>query len=68
MTYTLNISGMSCDHCVRRVRKALGTVPGVTVEQVEVGRAVVADDDEPNGRAAVVRVLDEAGYAAEIAR
>jgi copper chaperone len=66
MPYTLTISGMSCDHCVRRVTEALSAVPGVTVKEVVVGRAVVEDHGDPAKRAAVLRAVDDAGYAAEV--
>ena len=37
----LTIDGMHCDACVRRVTQTLGSVPGVRVGRVEVGRAEV---------------------------
>ena len=33
----LEVAGMSCDHCVKAVRDALASVPGVTVHEVKVG-------------------------------
>ena len=41
---TILIDGMSCGHCVAAVRRALGAVPGVTVEQIELGSATLAYD------------------------
>ena len=41
---TISISGMSCGGCVNSVRNALARLPGVEVEQVEVGTAVVSYD------------------------
>ena len=38
----IDISGMSCGHCVARVTKALSSVPGVRVDDVQVGSARVA--------------------------
>lgn len=66
-TRTLHIGGMSCDHCVRAVREALGSVEGLAVDDVQIGEATVRPSDpsiawdvlEPRLRAA----LDEAGYA-----
>jgi copper chaperone len=37
----LTIDGMHCDACVRRVTQMLGSIPGVRVSRVEVGRAEV---------------------------
>lgn len=41
---TVQIDGMSCGHCVAAVRRALRALPGVDVEQVEVGSATIAYD------------------------
>jgi copper chaperone len=41
---SLTIAGMSCGHCVRGVERALGRLPGVQVEQVGIGSAVIACD------------------------
>ncbi len=37
----LTIDGMHCDACVRRVTQTLGSIPGVRVSRVQVGRAEV---------------------------
>jgi copper chaperone len=66
MTVTLAITGMSCDHCVRHLRHALGRVPGVTVHQVSVGRALVDYSGEPDALAAILRAVDDAGYEARV--
>ena len=61
-TETLQIDGMSCDHCVRAVREALDGVSGAVVESVEVGRAVVDAGPEAS-RDQLVEAVQEAGYA-----
>jgi copper chaperone len=62
-TETLTIAGMSCGHCVAAVRTALESVDGLTVEDVRVGEARVRYDDEAVGPDAVVRAVEEEGYA-----
>ena len=57
---TLDIKGMSCGHCVGAVSKALRAVPGVEVENVDVGTATVRFDP-----AAVTRAQLSAAVAAE---
>ena len=59
---TLQIDGMSCDHCVRAVREALEGVSGAVVESVEVGRATVDAGPEAT-RADLVEAVEGAGYA-----
>lgn len=68
MIHTIAIAGMTCEHCVRRVTKALAGVPGVTVKNVQVGRAVVEDAGDPGTESAVLQAIAAAGYAAEVAR
>lgn len=67
MTIRLNIAGMTCQHCVKAVREALITVPGV--EQVvdvnlERGEAVV--EGSPDATQLVAAVSEE-GYEAKVA-
>lgn len=61
-TVTIGISGMSCGHCVAAVNKALAAVPGVLVEQVQIGSATVAFDPATTTRATIDSAIDEAGY------
>lgn len=65
---SLRISGMSCDHCVMHVTRALKSVPGVTEVELpgwESGRAeVTASADIPD--TALVEAVQEAGYGAEV--
>ena len=59
---TLSINGMSCDHCVRAVRDALGKIDAVTPETVEIGSATVSYDAGVVSRETIVRSVEEAGY------
>lgn len=36
---TIQVRGMSCDHCVRRVTQALAAVPGVVEAHVDLASA-----------------------------
>lgn len=59
----LEVTGMTCDHCVARTAKALEAVPGVESAQVtlEPGAAVVNGDVTADTLIAAVK---EAGYTA----
>ena len=63
-TTQLNITGMSCGHCVKAVEKALRGVPGVQSAEVslEAGRATVQGDADAQALMAAVK---EEGYGAE---
>ena len=66
MTHTLSITGMSCDHCVRRVTRALAGVAGVSVKDVQVGRARIDTSDDPRVVSQAIEALTAAGYPAQV--
>lgn len=62
--FTLKIEGMHCGNCVRRVKTALEAVDGVTLEEVEVGRATGSYDPEETSPAVLAELVTKAGYQA----
>ena len=61
---TLQISGMSCSHCVSAVKQALGDVPGVKVENVAIGKAVISYEPAITKTTDITDALADAGYEA----
>lgn len=61
-TLELEISGMSCGHCVSAVRGALQELDGVDVKKVEIGSATVEYDPARSSREAIENAIEEAGY------
>lgn len=61
MTATLKISGMSCQHCVNRVKKAIDAL-GVIAADVQIGSATVEYDEAKLSADAVKKAVEEAGY------
>ncbi|MCC6245345.1 MAG: heavy-metal-associated domain-containing protein [Gemmatimonadaceae bacterium] len=59
---SMQISGMSCGHCVAAVKKALESVAGVAVHEVAIGRAQIEYDDAQTSTAAIVQVVEDEGY------
>jgi copper chaperone CopZ len=59
---TLHIDGMNCGHCLNAVRQALLSMPGVHVETVRMGRAVVSYDDRAVDLSTIQNAIAEAGY------
>jgi copper chaperone len=61
---TLKIQGMTCNHCVMRVAKALKAVPGVQDAQVDLQKAeaVVTYEEEKVTRDKLGFAVVEAGY------
>jgi copper chaperone CopZ len=61
---TLHIAGMSCGHCLHAVTDALSSRPGVQLESLHMGRAVVSYDEQTTDRAAIESLIAGAGYSA----
>ncbi len=63
MTSIVTIKGMSCNHCVNAVAKALNGLPGVTDVNVDLdkGQAVVEHDPSVS-LASVHKEIEKAGY------
>jgi len=61
---TLKIQGMTCNHCVMRVSKALKAVPGVQDALVDLqkGEASVTFDDAKATQEKMSKAVVEAGY------
>ena len=58
----MKIEGMSCQHCVMAVKKALGVVPGVFASDVQIGSAAVQYDDAKTQQKDIEAAIEKAGY------
>ncbi len=58
----LKIDGMSCHHCVMRVKKAIEEVNGVKSSEVDVGSAKVVYDEAVTNGEAIEKAVEGAGY------
>jgi copper chaperone len=65
-TVSLDVSGMSCGHCVAAVEKALKGVQGVDTASVEVGKATVTLDPEVASVDEIIDAVEDAGYQATL--
>jgi copper chaperone len=63
---TLNVAGMSCEHCVKAVERAVGALTGVVNVNVDLaaGTVAVEYDDEKVTREEIVTEIEEQGYDA----
>ncbi len=60
---TIKISGMSCEHCVKRVTKALETLPGVKNVKVSLERAeATLEAPAELSLEKIAKAIREAGY------
>lgn len=64
----LKVEGMTCNHCVGRVQKALDAAPGVHAAKVDLdsGTAEIRFGPEID-TAALIGVVQSAGYSAQAA-
>lgn len=64
MTTTLTAPSISCGGCANAIRRALGTVPGVSDVDVDVAQktVTVTHEEEATLRETIVAALDRAGF------
>jgi copper chaperone CopZ len=62
----LTIEGMSCGHCVGRVRRTLENIDGTQVTSVQIGSADAVIDPERTSPDVLIRAVSDAGYAASV--
>ena len=63
-TIELNITGMTCDHCVRSVTNALKDVPGDEVVSVSLEKNAAIVKGDSVDIAALVAAVEEEEYGA----
>ncbi len=56
------IEGMSCQHCVMAVKKAVEGLKGVKSAQVEIGKATVKYEEGKVRPEDIEKAIKEAGY------
>jgi len=59
---TIMIDGMSCMHCVMRVKKAIEGLSGINNVNVEIGKATVSFDDTKTSQKEIEAAITKAGY------
>ena len=59
---TMDISGMTCGHCVGSVKRALQGLDGVAIEQVTLGKATVNYEPGATSPARIAEAIEEEGY------
>ena len=58
----IQIEGMSCQHCVMAVKKAIGALQGIDQADVAVGKAVVKYDDSKVKKEEIETAVEKAGF------
>jgi copper ion binding protein len=59
----IKIKGMTCQHCVMSVTKALGTLPGVKNLKVDLVKGEAAFENTQNvSRDSLRKAVEDAGY------
>lgn len=66
MMTTIKVKGMSCQHCVNAVTKALRSIEGIRDVKVSLEKAEATfTETKPVDRDLIQEVLKKAGYEAE---
>ena len=58
----MKVEGMTCQHCVMRVKKAIEQVPGVSRTEVVIGTARIAYDESRVKEEDLEQAVEKAGY------
>jgi len=58
----IKIEGMSCQHCVMRVKKALDVIAGISETNVIVGSASIKYDEAKVKMEDIYSAIEKAGY------
>ncbi len=59
---TIAIEGMSCQHCVMRVKKAIEGLKGINKSDVQIGQAKVTFDESLIQKKQIEEAIVKAGY------
>ena len=61
---TLNVEGMSCEHCVKSVKGAVGEIDGVSSVEVSLGEKTVTVeyDNDLVDVSAIKEAIEDQGY------
>jgi copper chaperone CopZ len=59
---SIKVDGMSCQHCVMRVKNAIDGVEGVHSSDVSIGSAKVVFDETKTDRESIERAIQSVGY------
>lgn len=59
---TIGIEGMSCQHCVMRVKKAIEGLKGINKSDVEIGLVKVTFDESLIQKKEIEEAIVKAGY------
>jgi copper chaperone CopZ len=60
--WEIRIDGMSCMHCAKNVRRILTELPGIEVDDVQIGHASFRAPEATDPMPAVREALADAGY------
>jgi copper chaperone len=47
VTTVLNVEGMSCEHCVKAIKNAVGALPGISIVSVNLKLKTVTVEHDP---------------------
>jgi copper ion binding protein len=59
---TLKINGMTCQHCVMNVKRAIDNIEGVSSSEVSIGSAKVVYDESKTNKDTIEKAIRDAGY------
>jgi copper chaperone len=59
---TIKVEGMSCQHCVMRVKKAIDALKGVQNSDVQIGTVKVKFNEQEVVKSDIEKAITSSGY------
>ncbi|HAM53519.1 MAG TPA: hypothetical protein DCP92_23545 [Nitrospiraceae bacterium] len=59
---TIKVEGMTCQHCVLRVKKAIQELSGIQNLDVQIGNVWIKFDEKAVGKVDIEKAIVDAGY------
>ncbi len=59
---TIKVEGMSCQHCVMRVKKAVEALRGIAELNVQIGTVDLKFDEKEINKEEIEKAITNAGY------
>lgn len=59
---SIKVEGMSCQHCVMRIKKALDALKGIQDSDVQIGLVKVKFDEKNVKKEDIEKAITNAGY------
>lgn len=63
MKKILNVDGMSCNHCIEKIKRFIGECEGVEILKVDIDNKILeVDIDDESRLLCIIEAIEDAGF------